>query len=234
MSVFVVAHGAWSSGWAWRKMRPLLRAAGHDLFTPSYTGLGERRHLATRAVNLSLHIDDVVNVLESEDLRDVVVIGHSFGGLVATGVADRARSRVARIIYLDAFVPDADQSLMDLVSPHARDGMKAACLAGDGWRVPPRDMPPDTPDEDRAWATPRRVAHPIAAFEERLSLSGVPLPPRAYIYCRRADGNDGFGPFAARARREGWPYAEIDASHNPHITAPRELCAVLESLGLGS
>src|SRR5262245_45833418 len=78
MAIFVVAHGAWSSGWAWRKMRPLMRAAGHELFTPSYTGLGERRHLASRAANLSLHIEDVVNVLDVEDLREVVLVGHSF------------------------------------------------------------------------------------------------------------------------------------------------------------
>ena len=106
MAVFVVAHGAWSSGWAWGKMRPLMRAAGHEMFTPSYTGLGERQHLASREVNLSMHIDDLVNVLEFEDLRDVVVIGHSFGGMVATGVADRARDRVVRIIYLDAEIAD--------------------------------------------------------------------------------------------------------------------------------
>jgi len=230
MAAFVVAHGAWSSGWAWRKMRPLMRAAGHELFTPSYTGLGERQHLASRAVNLSLHIEDVVKAIEAEDLRDVVVVGHSFGGLVATGVADRARDRVARIIYVDAFVPEDGQSMMDLLSPVGREGMRAACAAADGWRVPPRDMPPDTPQDDRVWAIPRRSAHPIAAFEEPLRLSGDPLPRRAYIYCQRADRDDRFGPFAALARREGWPYAEIDASHNPHITAPNELCAVLQSL----
>src|SRR5262245_56659208 len=230
MAVFVVAHGAWSSGWAWRKMRPLMRGAGHDIFTPSYTGLGERQHLASRTVNLSLHIEDVVAAIESEDLRDVVIIGHSFGGLVATGVADRARHRVARIIYVDAFVPEDGKSMMDLLPQRARDATKASCLAGDGWRVPPRAMPLDTPEDDRAWAMPRRAAHPIAAFEEPLRLSGAPLPARAYIYCTRIDGDDRLGPFAALARREGWPYAEIDASHNPHITAPRELCAVLESL----
>jgi len=231
MAVFVVAHGAWSSGWAWRKMRPLMRAAGHEIFTPSYTGLGEREHLASRAVNLSLHITDLVNVLEFEDLRDAVLVGHSFGGLVATGVADRARDRVARIIYVDAFVPEDGQSLMDLVPSQARETMKnAARVAGDGWRVPPRDMPPDTPPETRAWAMPRRVPHPIAAFEEPVHLSGEALPPRAYIYCRRTDDDDRFGPFAARARREGWPYAEIDATHNPHITAPLELCALLQKL----
>lgn len=231
MAVFVVAHGAWSSGWAWRTMRPLLRAAGHEIFTPSYTGLGEREHLASRAVNLTLHITDIVNVLEFEDLRDVVVIGHSFGGVVASGVADRSRDRVARVIYVDAFVPENGQSLMDLVPAAARDAMRNGVhLAGDGWRVPPRDMPPNTPQQIRDWAMPRRVAHPIAAFEEPLRLSGEPLPPRAYIYCQRIDSDDSFGPFAARARREAWPYAEIDASHDPHITAPQELCGLLQQL----
>jgi hypothetical protein len=105
-----------------------------------------------------------------------------------------------------------------------------ARLTGDSWRVPPRDLPPDTTEDDRAWAMPRRVAHPMAAFQEPLRLSGLPLPPRAYIYCQRADADDRFGRFAARARAEGWPYAEIDASHNPHISAPEELCALLERL----
>jgi pimeloyl-ACP methyl ester carboxylesterase len=212
-------------------MRPLMRSRGHELFTPSYTGLGERKHLASPAVNLSLHIDDVVHVLEFEDLLDVVVIGHSFGGLVATGVGDRARDRVSRIIYVDAFVPEDGQSLMDLVPAPAREAMvDAARRAGDGWRVPPRDLPADTAEDDRAWASPRRVAHPIAAFQEPLRLSGLPLPPRAYIYCQRIDGDDRFGAFAARARAESWPYAEIDASHNPHITVPDELCTLLERL----
>ena len=211
-----------------------MRDAGHEFFTPSYTGLGERHHLASRSVNLSLHIEDVVNVLEFEDLHDVVVVGHSFGGLVATGVADRARDRVARIIYLDAFVPESGQSLLDLLPPDVRDATKAACLAGDGWRVPSRDLPRDTPEGERAWAAARRVAHPIAAFEEPLWLSGLPLPLRAYIYCQRTDPDDRFGPFAARARRDGWPYAEIDSSHNPHITAPNELAALLWSLGLST
>jgi pimeloyl-ACP methyl ester carboxylesterase len=234
MAVFVVAHGAWSAGWAWAKMRPLLRAAGHELFTPTYTGLGERHHLARCDVNLSRHIDDVCHVLEFENLRDVILVGHSFGGIVATGVADRARDRVTRLIYVDAFVPDAGQSLIDLVSPAARDAMYDGCRAGDGWRVPPLDMPPDTPEADRAWAAPRRVAHPIAAFEEKLRLSGAALPTRAYLYCRRTGKDDRFGPFAARARREGWAYAEIDASHSPHITAPGELVAILQRFAAGT
>ena len=105
MATFVVAHGAWSSGWAWKKMRPLLRAAGHEIFTPSYTGLGERSHLSSPDVTLETHIQDIANVLFYEDLTDVVLIGHSYGGMVATGVADRASERIRQVIYLDAFVP---------------------------------------------------------------------------------------------------------------------------------
>jgi pimeloyl-ACP methyl ester carboxylesterase len=120
VTVFVVAHGAWSAAWAWKKMRPLLRAAGHELWTPTYTGLGERVHLANPTVKLDTHIADVVGMLEMEDLRDVVLIAHSYGGMVATGVADRARERIAQLVYLDAFVPQDGQSLFDLQSPETR------------------------------------------------------------------------------------------------------------------
>jgi pimeloyl-ACP methyl ester carboxylesterase len=211
-------------------MRPLLHSAGHDVFTPSYTGMGEREHLASRDVDLSLHIHDVINVLEFEDLRQVVLVGHSFGGIVATGVADRVRERIARLIYVDAFVPEDGHCLFDLVPVSAQRRFREACTEGDGWRVPPMDMPPDTPSVDRDWSMPRRRPHPIAAFEEPLRLSGGALPPRAYVYCTRIGSEDTFGPFAARARAEHWPYADIDASHNPHITAPRELCSILDSL----
>jgi hypothetical protein len=132
------------------------------------------------------------------------------------------------LIYVDAFVPDNGQSLVDLLSPSAREAMYAGCRSGDGWRVPPLDMPPDTPEADRTWAMPRRVPHPLAAFEEKVRLSGAAMPPRAYVYCGRIGRDDRFGPFAARARREGWSYAEIDASHNPHITAPDALSVILD------
>ena len=100
MAVFVVAHGAWSAAWAWKKMRPLLRAAGHELWTPTYTGLGERAHLASPTVDLDTHIADVIGMLEMEDLRDVVLIAHSYGGMVATGVAERAREVAAEVAFV--------------------------------------------------------------------------------------------------------------------------------------
>jgi pimeloyl-ACP methyl ester carboxylesterase len=233
MSTFVVAHGAWSSAWAWRKMRPLLRAAGHEIVTPSYTGLGERAHLASPSVDLDTHILDVMGALEYEDLRDVLLVGHSYGGMVATGVADRAGSRIARLIYLDAFVPQSGQSLFDLLSLEARSAMEErARQEGDGWRVPPNPLPPDTPEPDAEWAGPRRLAHPLKAFQQPLQLVAERQPPTAYVYCRRSGPGDVFAPFAARARYEGWRYVEIDASHNPHITAPEDLCRVLEALAI--
>jgi pimeloyl-ACP methyl ester carboxylesterase len=221
----VVAHGAWSAGWAWKKMRPLLRAAGHKFFTPTYTGLGERAHLATPAIDLDMHIADIVGVLEFEDLRDVALLAHSYGGMVATGVADRARDRIAQVIYLDAFVPNDGQSLFDLAGEEAREHMRQAAKAnGEGWRVPAMPMPPDTAEADVAWAASLRKPQPIKTFETKLRLTRRDPPlPRSYIYCKRCRPGNGFRPFAERAQRENWRYFEMDASHNPHITVPEAL-----------
>ena len=232
MADIVVAHGAWSAGWAWKKMRPLMAALGHTLWTPTYTGLGERAHLANPKIDLSAHIEDVVQVLEFEDLTEVVLIGHSYGGMVATGVADRAAARLARLIYLDAFVPRDGQSLAALQG--LGEAGVAAWRAGalDGWRVLPRDMPPDTPDPDRDWATPRRMLQPIETLLTPVRLGrGETSLPRSYIYCLRADPSDGFRRFYDRARSEpGWTAHEIDASHNPHITAPQVLAQMIEGI----
>jgi pimeloyl-ACP methyl ester carboxylesterase len=233
MATFVVAHGAWSAGWAWKKMRPLLRERGHELFTPTYTGLGERAHLANKDIDLDTHIADVLGVLEYEDLRGIVLVGHSYGGMVATGVADRAAPRIAQLVYLDAFVPRDGQSLVDLVSPQARQARAGSVAAdGEGWRIPPNPMPPDTSPEDAAWATPRRVMQPAKTFAQPVRLTGaVERLPRSYIYCRRKAGDDPFRQFADRLRNDpGWKYFEMEASHNPHITTPRELAALLERI----
>ncbi|MBS0220618.1 MAG: alpha/beta hydrolase [Proteobacteria bacterium] len=230
MATIVLAHGAWSAAWAWKKMRPLLHSAGHEFFSPTYTGLGHRAHLAHRDVDLSTHIEDVINALEFEDLTDVTLLGHSYGGMVATGVADKARSRIRRVIYLDAFVPKDGQSLFDLVVPKAATNMRAgATEEGDGWRIPINPMPPDTAPEDVAWAGPRRRPQPIKTFEQKIRLeSREPPPPRHYIYAKKNGPGDVFRQFGERAKSEaGWTYDEIDASHNPHITCPDVLMALL-------
>ncbi|MGH6714283.1 MAG: alpha/beta fold hydrolase, partial [Bradyrhizobium sp.] len=225
---FLVCHGAWSAGWAWKKMHPLMQAAGHRLVTPTYTGLGERVHLANPSVDLESHIEDVLNVIKYEDLRDIVLVGHSYGGMVATGVADRARDRVAQLIYIDAFVPEDGQSLFDL------NKMAAVNLAdsGDGWRVPPNPTPSDTAQADIEWIITRRDDMPIKCLETKLKLQGGALTlPRSYIYATRMTPADPFGRFAARAKRDaGWCYYEIDASHSPFVTAPETLMALLQKI----
>ena len=227
---FLLCHGAWSAGWAWKKMHPLMTAAGHRLLTPSYTGLGERAHLADPSIDLETHITDILNVIHYEDLRDIVLLGHSYGGMVATGVADRARDRVAQLAYLDAFVPRDGQSLFDLNEP-MREPMRNLSKAGDGWRVPPYPVPADTPADDVEWLTERRIATPINCFEMKIRLTGEPTMQRHYIYATRVPPADIFGQFAARARSEaGWRYYEIDASHNPNITVPEALMEVLEKV----
>ncbi len=228
---FLVCHGAWGGGWSWKKMHPLMQAAGHRLLTPTYTGLGEREHLANPSVDLETHIQDVLNVIKYEDLSNFVLLGHSYGGMVATGVADRARDRIVQLIYLDAFVPRDRQSLFDL-NEEGRQPMRDLAKSGDGWRVPPNPTPPDTPQADLEWLTARRVNMPIKCFETTLKLQNGELSlPRSYIYCTRAAPADTFGPFAKRAKSEpGWRYFEIDASHSPNVTAPDALMALLEQI----
>jgi pimeloyl-ACP methyl ester carboxylesterase len=227
---FLVCHGAWSAGWAWKKMHPLMQAAGHRLVTPSYTGLGERVHLANPSIDLETHIEDILNVVKYEDLRDVVLIGHSYGGMVATGVADRARDRIAQLIYIDAFVPEDGQSLLDLNEP---DRQRMQELVKDGvWRVPPRPISPDTAKADIEWLNARRVDMPVKCFDTNLKLQGGKLTlPRSYIYATRITQADTFGQFARRTKSEaGWRYYEIDASHSPNVTAPEALMALLEKI----
>src|SRR5689334_15631432 len=131
MANYLLVHGAWHGGWCWRRVVPLLRAAGHEVFTPTLTGLGERVHLLTRDVGLDTHAQDVIGVLEYEDLRDVVLVGHSYGGMVITAVAERAAERLAHLVYLDAFVPRDGQSQMDLLGPSSSRCFKSrrGCMA---------------------------------------------------------------------------------------------------------
>jgi len=227
LATIVLAHGAWSAAWSWKKVRPLIAAAGHEFYAPSYTGLGERAHLARPENDLETHIQDILGVLKYEDLRDVVLLGHSYGGMVATGVADRARERIARLVYLDAFVPEDGQSLIDLLPARERQRHLDSVKNGDGWRVAPNPIPPDTSPDDAAWIAKFRMAQSARCFQQPVRL-GTPLTlPRTYILCTRAAELRPFGQFAARAKRDGWPLYEIDATHNPNVTAPAALIELL-------
>jgi pimeloyl-ACP methyl ester carboxylesterase len=222
MATFLICHGAWSAGWAWKKVRPLLRAAGHEVFTPTYTGLGERAHHASPAVDLEIHIKDVLGVIEFEDLRNCILVGHSYGGMVATGVADRVPERIRHLIYLDAFVPGDGQSLLDMRGPAPRT---AAASPDEDWLIPPNPSPPDTSEADLAWLAPRRRPQPVKTFSQSLHLRNPTTRfPRSYIYCTMKAPDDVFLQFSRRFKSDpAWRYFEIAASHSPNVTAPGAL-----------
>ena len=229
MATFLVAHGAWSAGWAWKKMHPLMAARGHRFVTPTYTGLGERTHLASPDIGLDTHITDIVNVLEWEDLNEVHLVGHSYGGMVATGVADRARKRIAKLIYVDAFAPRDGESAFDIM-PEATRAQRAGGADASGF-IPPNPLPPDSSPEDVAWSTPRRMPHPLKAFAQKISLAEDFTGPRHYILCPKHSPDQRFRRFYDRARAENWASAyELDASHNPHITVPEQLAALFDKI----
>jgi pimeloyl-ACP methyl ester carboxylesterase len=229
MATFVVAHGAWSAGWAWKKMHPLMAARGHRFITPTYTGLGERSHLASADVDLNTHITDIVNVLQWEDLKDVHLVGHSYGGMVATGVADHARPRIAKLIYVDAFAPRDGESAFDIMPAATR--AQRANGADVGGFIPPNPLPPDSSPEDVAWSAPRRMPHSLKAFAQKISLKREFDGPRHYILCPKHSPDQRFRPFYDRAKAENWAGAyELDSSHNPHVTVPAELADLLDKI----
>ena len=228
-TTFVLIHGAWHGGWCWKKLTPLLKHAGHEVFTPTLTGLGERAHLLTPQIGLDTHIADIIAVLDYEDLRNVILVGHSYGGMVITGVAELAAHRLSHLVYLDAFIPLDGQALLDTRPDHGAPVRKFAAESGDGWKVPVGKATFGVTDEaDVQWMVTRMTPHPLRSFVEpvRLTNAAALALPRSYILCRQ-DKPSLFDSHAQRARREGWGYFELPTGHDAMITAPEALGSIL-------
>jgi len=231
MTVYVLVHGAWSGAYSYRRVRPLLRSAGHEVFAPTLTGLGDRAHLAGPLVNLSTHVRDVVNLVRYEDLTDIVLVGHSYGGMVITGAVDPLADRIAHLVYVDAFVPADGQSL------YALTGQRAGSPDGpgtDGWAVPPLPREYATPEETE-WANARRRPHPIGCFTEPVALR-EPLEARAFsrTYIRAtADPSDSPGARVFQAAADHarthprWHHHEIATDHLIPHKEPEALTKIL-------
>jgi pimeloyl-ACP methyl ester carboxylesterase len=209
---------------------PLLHAAGHEVFTPTLTGLGERSHLAGPEIDLNTHIQDVVNVLEYEDLRKVILVGHSYGGMVITGVTERAADRLAHVVYLDAFVPQNGQALVDLVASQFREGVQQQAQAAGGLLPPfPVEQYGVFADADVRWVGAKLVPHPFKTLTTAVRLTNpvAAALPRTYIYCN----NPAMGFFEAFAERtkvgKSWRYCELATGHDAMVTMPRELTDLL-------
>jgi len=232
MSVFVLVHGAWHGGWCWRDVARRLSAAGHDVFTPTLTGLGERAHLAQWPIELETHVTDIENVIVFEELQDVRLVGHSYGGIVVSGVAERLASRIGHLVYLDAIVPTHGKRHIDMVPPRpggSFEQLKNASAELDALPVGSMEFLGVTDPEKVAWLERHLVPHPMGTL---LAPSVLPddkaaTLPRTFLYCTERQGKS-FSPFASAAKDDpSWSYRELATAHDAMVTAPDTLTELL-------
>jgi pimeloyl-ACP methyl ester carboxylesterase len=233
MATYVLVHGGGHGGWCYQKVARLLRAAGHEVYTPTLTGLGERSHLLGPGIDLDLQIGDITAVLHFEDLRDVILVGHSYGGMVVTGAADRAADRVGKLVYLDAANPTNGQSLVDVtrggiefIRPHGKviNGIELVLLPDPGAHMLYGVTDPD----DAAWMADRLTPHPWACFEQKLVLTdeeAVWSIPQFHIVCTSTLATRD-PELMDRARAEGRLW-DIDTGHDLMITEPEAVADAL-------
>jgi pimeloyl-ACP methyl ester carboxylesterase len=221
--VIVFVHGAWGGGWQYRKVQGLLEEKGHRVYRPTLTGLGQRVHLGGPEVGLATHIEDIVKLFEFEELEDVVLVGHSYGGMVITGVAERVPGRIARLVYLDAILPEDGESVLDLFGGGIDE---IASIGGDGyedWQVVPRWVEADAPP-------PVDVPHPLRSLTEPIRVQSPQaraLPASFILTVEAGKDDDAFAVFAERARKRGWPVVVMEGDHNPHWFQPGRFVEVL-------
>ena len=232
MANFVLVHGAFHGGWCWSRTAAALRDAGHTVHTPTQTGLGERKHLLAPGITLDTFITDICEVLEAEEITDAVLVGHSFGGIVITGVADRMRDRVGSLIFLDSRILENGQSMLDVDPARSGEWKRIADATSGGLSIPPPDATYfDLPDAaDTAWVARRLTPHPLGTFTGQLHLSNPRIGngrPCTYIAC-----TDPIYPWLASCRtwarsQPDWAWAEILAGHDAMVSAPAALASLL-------
>ena len=230
---FVLLHGAWHGGWCWERVAGPLRARGHRVTTPTQTGLGERSHLMTAEIDLAVFSDDVVNHVLWEDLTDVVLVGHSFAGNSISGAAERIPERIARLVYLDAMVPESGMSPFDhLPDEVVKSRIRLAEESSNGLSVPPpaAEAFGVTDPDDAAWLEARLTPHPLRAFLSSQKFRRAPGNglPAEYILCNDPVYGPLEGTRRRRARELGWPVREIATGHDAMVTAPLALADMLE------
>jgi pimeloyl-ACP methyl ester carboxylesterase len=240
--MYVLIGGAWIGAWAWRDVTRDLRARGHDVYPLSLTGLAERVHLGNAEVNLTTHITDVVNLIEFEDLKEVVLVCHSYSGIVTPGVADRIPDRLSRLVYVDTAPLPSGMSMLDMNSPAGQAELRATVdREGEGWKLP---VPPfeeigkmaslnGLGDTERARFRAKAVPHPFGTYTESLKLTRAtpPVIPQYLIACDNARKMiDAGGPMLAFLQEPGWSIEMLDTGHWPMLSKPAELAAILDRI----
>ncbi len=232
MANFVLVHGTGCGGWVWQKLEPLLRSRGHDVYTPTLTGLADRKHLFTTKINLTTHIDDVCNLIFYEDLSNVVLVGNSYAGMVISGVAARIPERLKLLVYLDAYLPDDGQSEADLLPKEMLAARRADAATNGGLIQPPPPGIFGITDTGLAeWVQARMTHHPFLTYTEPVHLGDRhgPSIPSIYIHCvgNPSTTPDLFSTSAAKALARGWPVIRLKAGHLAMLSQPQLLTDVL-------
>ncbi len=230
--VFVLVHGAWHGGWCWKKVKILLEEQRFTVYTPTLTGLGERSHLLNEEIGLDTHIQDIVAVLEYEDLKNVILVGHSFGGMVITGVAGKAAERISHLVYLDAFLPENGKALKDYL-PQNDSGNENPKESRD-WKVPPRSTAAEfgvREKEDIAWAEKRLGPQSAKTFVQPVVIEN-PIPDEIKkTYIQLTDDSPWFVEAAERARKNGFQiFSYLEGGHDAMISQPGEIAEMFISM----
>jgi pimeloyl-ACP methyl ester carboxylesterase len=231
MSTYVLVHGAWHGAWCWRRVSRLLAAQGHEVFMPTLTGVCERAHLLSLDIDLDTHIADVGNLIKWGELNDVVLVGHSYGGMVISGVAEILQKSIASFVMLDAFYPDNGQSLIDLSNQLTREAVQGAIDNG-VTALPPRPAAMFHVNErDRAWVDRLCTAHPIKTLTQKVVLSGARerIAKRAYIRAASYP-NEPFDRARAKAESNGWRVYDVPCGHDVMVDMPERLAEILIEL----
>jgi pimeloyl-ACP methyl ester carboxylesterase len=229
----VLVHGAWHGGWCWRFVADRLKAGGQQVFAPTLTGLGERVHLLDKTVNLSTHIEDICSLIRAEELSDIVLVGHSYGGMVVSGVADRMPERIRALVILDGFVPQDGKAMSDYWPASLKAAWDEKAAASGGLSVPPISAESFGVSEHlRDWVNNHCVPHPYASFNEKIRLTGgrERVPNKVYIRAAKMRSNafDGFLKEAEASK--GWRALALDCGHEVMVDEPDLLADVLESV----
>lgn len=243
---FILVHGSWHTGETWYKVIEQLEAAGHTAYAPTLSGMASKKNPGGPEINVSIHVQDIINLIESYALQDVILVGHSYSGLLITAVANRLPEHVTKLIYLDAFIPDNNQSLFDIIGEASEKGTRSGLVDANGkskadgaqkvWLIPPgnaRDyLGDDASDELESWLQERMVYKPVETFAERIQFdeAQVRAIPSYHIECTNF-------PYLAwvadKARNFGWPVYPIAASHDAMLTMPHEVSQILMKISSG-
>jgi pimeloyl-ACP methyl ester carboxylesterase len=228
---FVLVHGAWHGAWCWRRVARLLAHDGDEVFTPTLTGLCERSHLLAPNIDLDTHILDVVNEMKWQGLKDVVLVGHSYAGMVISGVAERMEKAIAAFVMLDAFFPENGEALIDLATPAVREGLSAAVRSGAS-SVPPRSAAAFNVNEaDRAFVDAKCTPQPLQCMLAKVTLTGARERIAHHAYIRAAGyPSESFDRGLTKARAQGWPTYEVPCGHDVMLDMPDRLAAILREV----